>query len=244
MQFLLDHMVAVIVATILTVALMTQQIHNRQASIERVSVYSAKVQSLVFGEWFEDDVAKLGSRFGRERGRFAMETRVEDGVKYTDGFTFYYNTSTAPGNPRVSNRVEIRYRLVPDPDTQVVTEEGATDGDDVTVPVYRIVRDSTYGQWDSAPVAGGPPGWVSPPSGPHATPGYQAPAGLRHFQIQPLDSEGRPLDDTTDPDDYAVRADYARLQFTVVPTLFPLHRARLVPKEGLHWATTIELRPL
>ena len=243
MQFILDNMVAMIVATVLTVALMGQQIRNRQASIERISVYSAKVQSLAFGEWFEDDVVKLGSRFGHERGRFAMTTRVEGGVKYTDAFTFYYNTSTVPGTSR-SSRVEIRYRLVPDTETRVVTEEGATAAGDVVLPVYRIVRDSTYGQWDSNPVSGGPPGWVGSPSGPHATPEYQAPAGLRHFQVQPLDSEGRPLDDTTDPDDYAVRADYARLQFTVVPTLFPLHRARLVPKEGLHWATTLELRPL
>ena len=241
MQFILDHMIASVVAAILTVAMMSQQISNRQASVERISVYSAKAQALAFGEWLEDDVAKLGSRFGRERGRFSMETRVEGGVRYTDAFTFHYNTENDGAG--VVRRVEIRYTLEEDADADVVVEKGDTPSDDVRLTVYRLRRDSLSGKYNTETGtwlgSGGRPGWV-------ATPRYRAPTGLRHFQIQPMDSEGRPLDDETPghEDDYASEADYARLQFTVVPTLFPLHRARLVPKEGLHWATTIELRPL
>ena len=241
MQFILDHMIAAVVAAILTVAMMAQQINNRQASIERISVYSAKAQALAFGEWLEDDVAKLGARFGRERGRFSMETRVEGGVRYTDAFTFHYNTEN--DGTGIVRRVEIRYTLDEDTDTDVVVEEGDTPSDDVRLTVYRLQRDSLSGKYNTETgtwlASGGRPDWV-------ATPSYQAPTGLRHFQIQPMDSEGQPLDDQTPGHeaDYARDADYARLQFTVVPTLFPLHRARLVPKEGLHWATTIELRPL
>ena len=240
MQFLLDHAVAAIVAAVLTIALMTQQIRNRQASVERISVYSAKAQSLGFGEWLEDDVSKLGARFGRERGRFSMSTRVTDGVAYTDTFRFHYNDSFVPDSP-VANRVEIEYRLVPDTATRAVVEEGATAADDVVMPLYRIERDSVYGQYNYT--LGDWVNGVRPT--PIHTPGYQAPVGLRHFHIQPMDSQGREIDDLTPGHEatYAVDSDYVRLQFTTVPTLFPLHRARLVPKEGLHWATTIELRP-
>lgn len=239
MQFILDHMIASVVAAILTVAMMAQQINNRQASIERISVYSAKAQALAFGEWFEDDVAKLGTRFGQERGRFSMKTRVEDGVKFTDAFTFHYNSEVkSDGEVR---RVEISYRLVEDTETRAVVKKGDTPAGDVLIPVYRLERDSVSGLYNTE--SGGWLAGTRPE--PVPTPGYQAPVGLRHFQIQPLDSQGRELDDETPSpnDDYAKKADYARLQFTVVPTLFPLHRARLVPKEGLHWATTIELRP-
>lgn len=240
MQLILDHMIAAIVAGVLTIALMSQQIRNRQASVERISVYSAKAQSLVFGEWFEDDIAKLGTRFGRERGRFSMTTRIEDGVKYTDEFTLHYNASSSGAG--VVRRVEIRYMLEEDTTADLVIEEGDTPADEVRLTAYRLRRDSLSGRYDTITDTwlepGGRPDWTE-------TPGYRAPAGLRHFQVQPMDSDGQPLDDSEPghETDYAVEADYARLQFTVVPTLFPLHRARLVPKEGLHWATTIELRP-
>ncbi|MDT0630561.1 hypothetical protein RQM47_13830 [Rubrivirga sp. S365] len=239
MQFILDHMIASVVAAILTVAMMAQQINNRQASIERISVYSAKAQALAFGEWLEDDVVKLGSRFGQERGRFSMKTRPEGGVKFTEAFTFHYNSEVQSDG--AVRRVEISYRLVPDTETRAVVEKGDTPADDVRIPVYRLRRDSLSGLYNPESktwLAGSRPA-------PVPTPSYQAPVGLRHFQVQPLDSQGREFDDLTPghADDYAHKADYARLQFTVVPTLFPLHRARLVPKEGLHWATTIELRP-
>lgn len=243
MQFILDHTIAAIVAAILTLALLTQQVRNRQASVERISVYSAKAQSLGFGEWLEDDVAKLGARFGRERGRFRISTALDgDGVAYTDTFRFHYNASFLP-DTTIANRVEIEYRVVRDTTVRAVVEEGATPADDVLMPLYRLERDSVYGPYNVHPSVDGWVGGARPTAVP--TPGYRAPVGLRHFHIQPMDSEGRPVDDTTPThrDTYALEADYVRLQFTTVPTLFPLHRARLVPKEGLHWATTIELRP-
>lgn len=245
MQFFYDHLIATFVSVTLTVALMTQQVNTRQAALERVSVYSAKTQSLAFAEWLEDDVVKLGARFGGVRERFSMTSRVEGGTQYTDQFEFYYNAATKTGT--VVERVEVRYVLEPDTTTRVVARQGPTDAEDVTIPVYRLRRSERRGEYRTAAVEGSdqpqPVGWLpGSPSAWEQTADYATPAGLRHFQIQPLDSEGRPFDDTNAAD-YALRADYVRVQFTVVPTLFPLDRARIVPKEGLHWATTVELRP-
>ena len=243
MQFFFDHLIATFVGVTLTVALMTQQVNTRQAALERISVYSAKTQSLAFAEWLEDDVIKLGSRFGGARDRFTMASSAVGSARYTDRFEFYYNDAAKAGT--VVERVEVRYVLEPDTDTRVVVERGATDADDVTVDLYRLRRSERRGDWDTAEdeVTGDPAGWIGTAPDWVVSADYATPAGLRHFQIQPLDSEGRPFDDTNAPDDYALRADYVRLQFTVVPTLFPLDKARIVPKEGLHWATTIELRP-
>lgn len=235
MQLILDNLIATIVAMTLAVTLLGQQNLNRQQSLERVSVYAAKTQALGFAEWLEDDVVKLGARFGRSRDRFQATTKeTDDGIRYTSQFEFYYNDGTVTEN--VTNRVEVQYKFEPDTDTRVVVQKGETDADDVLLDVYNLVRSERSGRYDTTTKTwltptGADPDWV-------VSEGYRSPPGLRHFHIEPRDSDSQPVDDSA-PED----ADYARVQFTVVPTLFPLHRARMIPKKGLHWATTIEIRP-
>ena len=231
MQFILDHLIATLVAATLGLAMFAQQIQSRQAAMERQSVHQAKGQALAFGEWLEDDVVKLGSRFGRDRDRFEIETEIIDGRSFTRRFEYYYYDGNV--SDEVAARVEVLYELAEDNATRVVVTQGETPADDVTMQVYTITRSERRGSYDTANEAwvGGEPVW-SP------TPEYGSPHGLRHFLIQPRDSDSQ---DVADAD--AEEADYVRLEFSVVPTLFPLHRARIVPPNGLHWATTIEIRP-
>ena len=233
MQFILDHLIATLVAATLGLAMIAQQIQSRQAAMERQSVHQAKGQALAFGEWLEDDVVKLGSRFGRDRDRFSIDTdTTADGRLFTRRFEYYYYDGTITNN--VSSRVEVVYDLDEDDATRVVAVEGDTPADDVTVQVYTISRSERRGQYNTATeawVAGSPTAWTP-------TPEYGSPHGLRHFLIEPRDSDSQPVDDED-----AQEADYVRLEFSVVPTLFPLHRARIIPENGLHWATTIEIRP-
>ncbi len=236
MQFIFDNLIATFVAMTLAVTLLGQQNLNRQQSLERISVYDAKTKALGFAEWVEDDVVKLGARFGRSRDRFQTTTEVRDGIPFTTEFEYYYNDGAVTDN--VVDRVEVRYILLPDNTQRLVAQKGATTAEDVVVPVYTLERAERTGRyntvsetWLGGPTVGWEPSW-------DVTPGYQSPPGLRHFLIEPRDSDGQTVDDS-EPEE----ADYARVQFSVVPTLFPLHRARLVPKKGLHWATTIEIRP-
>ena len=251
MQLIFDNLIATFVAMTLTVSLMSQQARTRQETLERVSVYDAKTKSLGFAEWLEYDVVRLGARFGRSRDRFQATTdSVAVGgeyVKYTSRFEFYYNEGSTT-NDEVT-RVEVLYELVPDTSRRLVVQKGATPADDVTLDVYDLVRSEKRGKYnvgkpataatETAPAQPAQPAfWVGGDPGWQVTPGHRSPAGLRHFHIEPRDSDGRPVGD-----DEPEEADYARVQFSVVPTLFPLHRARLIPHRGLHWATTVEIRP-
>ena len=253
MQLIFDNLIATMVAMALTVSLLSQQTRTRQESLERVSVFAAKTQSLAFAEWLEYDVVKLGARFGRSRNRFEATTETVDGVPFTTAFEFRYHKDAAANN--VVTRVEVRYEIVPDADTRVVIEKGATPADDRTMPVYRLVRSVREGKYNLGQPATDPrpatlltpaepgkpavaPYWVGGAPGFEVTEDHASPVGLRHFHIEPRDSDGNPV-----PDNRPEDADYVRVQFSVVPTMFPLHRARLVPKNGLHWATTVEIRP-
>lgn len=241
MQLLFDNLIATMVAMTLTLSLMGQQVRTRQEGLERISVYAAKTQSLGFAEWLEDDVVKLGARFGRSRERFKTVTEERDGTPFTTRFEYYYNEGTAENNQ--IQRVEVLYEVVPDTETRAVVQKGETKAQDVTLDLYRLVRSSRSGQYNlGTPAVGGTPaqpaGWAHGEPTWKVTAEYQSPAGLRHFHIEPRDSDQKSVSD-----DEPENADYVRVQFSVVPTLFPLHRARLVPQKGLHWATTVEIRP-
>lgn len=231
MQFILDHLIATLVAATLGLSLFSQQIQNRQAAMERQAVYHAKSQALVFGEWLEDDVVRLGARFGRSRDRFQAVTETIDGKDFTRRFEYYYNEGVVTQN--VLTRVEVVYELQEDNDLRLVTEKGATAADDEVMQTYTITRQTRKGEYniETDTWVMGEPTW-------QPTADYQAPRGLRYFYIEPRDSNGLRV-----PDERSEEADYVRLEFIVMPTLFPLHRARLIPEDGLQWATTIEIRP-
>lgn len=231
MQFLLDNLIASLVAMTLGLAMIAQGLQNRQASMERQAVYQAKAQSLVFGEWLEDDVVKLGARFGRERRRFLAETETIDGRPYTRSFEFYYHEGVISDDD--VTRVEIKYELFEDDSVRIVAEKGATRAEDVTLQTYRLVRSSRRGEYrvSTRDWVGADPAW-------EVSTDYRSPAGLRYFYIEPRDSNSQRV-----PDERSEEADYARIEFVVTPSLFPLYKARIIPKAGLHWATTIEIRP-
>lgn len=231
MQFLLDHLIATLVATTLGLALFSQQLQNRQSAMERQAVYQAKSQALSFAEWLEDDIVKLGSRFGRDRNRYLAVTETIDGQPYTRRFEYYYYENVVSAD--VVTRVEVVYDLNEDDATRVVAVKGDTPADDETIPVYTLSRSERSGQYNTATQT-----WVAGAPAWEATPGYGAPHGLRYFYIEPRDADGQRV-----PDDRSEDADYVRLEFIVIPTLYPLHSARLIPKAGLQWATTVEIRP-
>lgn len=229
MQFIYDNLIAVIVSMTLAVALLSQQTGVRQETLERQSVYDAKVKALAFAEWLEDDVATLGARFGRSRERFRDSTVLIGGEPTTRRFEYYYYESNADAG-NVVQRTEIRYTLLDDGRAFA----GLRGRDSVHVPFYRLVRERRTGRYHLG--ADGSGAWVGSAPLWGVPPGYTTPRGLSRFLVEPLDSDGRAAPTPQD-------ADYVRLHFAVVPTMFPLHRARLIPASGLFWGTTIEIRP-
>ncbi len=157
MQFIFDHLIATIVAATLGMTLISQNLNNRQASQERQSVYHAKAQALGFGEWLEDDIVKLGARFGRDRNRFLAETETINGVNYTRSFEFYYHDEVVSQN--VVGRVEVRYELEEDDGLRLVLTKGATAAQDELVQTYRLTRYERKGKYktDNKKWVGGEP---------------------------------------------------------------------------------------
>ena len=238
MQFFFDHIIASLVTITLGLSIISQQATVRQDSLERLSIYQAKGHSLAFAEWVEDDVVKLGARFGTSRDRFDTDTDHEttaDGsdVFYTSLFEYFYNSES---DGTTATRVEVRYEVVPY--DSVLTSVNEVTGDSLHVPLYELTRSEREGTYTlENPKEGVAGGWVGSEPTWGETTGYRSPPGLRYFRIIPLDSDGN--DVTHDP----TKADYIRIEFEVTPTLFPLHRARLIPSRPLHWQTTLEIRP-
>jgi hypothetical protein len=226
MQVIFDHLIAITISAVLAMILMSQQLASRQDSLERQSVYDAKTKALAFAEWLEDDIVKLGARFGQDRDRFTFETDTLDGAEFTTRFEYYYNERT--NDDGTTQRVEVRYQLANTDSMLVAT--GATASDSIYVQLYEVARSTRAGQArDGDWVSDVPPTW-------EISEGYRTPYGLSYFQIEPRNSQGIPVTDPTE-------ADYVRLQFSVVPSMFPVHRARMISGAGLNWATTVEIRP-
>jgi hypothetical protein len=226
MQVIFDHLIAIMISAILAMILMSQQLNSRQDALERQSVYDAKKKAITFAEWLETDVVKLGARFGQSRDRFTFLTFERDSVTYTDRFEYYYNERmNADGT---SQRVEVRYQLTATDSMLVDVDPNSNDS--TYVQLYQLERFNRAGQaLEGVWVSSVEPTW-------QVSEGYRSPYGLSHFEIEPRNSDGVPVTDPTE-------ADYVRLQFSLVPSLFPVHRARMISAAGLSWATTVEIRP-
>ena len=234
MQFIFDNLIAVMVSASLAVILLTQQTSTRQDAIERQSVYSAKVQSLALAEWLERDIVKLGARFGEDRNRFTSTepTRI-NGAPFTTRFDFSYNErENSDGSV---DRIQVLYQLIRTDSSLVALATAATPAR--YVALFRLDRSERTGRWKGGR-------WINSAGDPAPTPAYvpdptrKGPAGLSYFYIEPRTSNGAALTSAR-----AAEADYIHVQFSVLPTLFPVHKARFVRETGLSWASTFEIRP-
>lgn len=232
MQFLLDNIIAVIVAVSLTVLLLTQQTATRQDALERESVYNAKTQALSLSSWLERDIVKLGARFGADRDRFRYtEPVVRNGVPLTPSFTFFFNEGENPDG--TVDRVKVEYLIVRTDSAKVAVAP------DRYAPLYQLQRSEGAGRYKDGKWrdAANNPTTVEPTLIRSRTHG--SPPGLTSFYIEPRTSDGAAILDPT----RATDADYMRVQFSILPTLFPVYRARYVNASGLSWASTFEIRP-
>lgn len=231
MQLLLDNLIAIIVAASLAVLLLTQQTSTRQDTMERQSVYSAKAQTLSFASWIERDMVRLGARFGDDRERFDYTRPVtRRGVAFTDTLAFYYNERE--NNDGSADRIAVKYVLTQTDSVQVAKAPVRFQ------PVYRLERYEGAGRFKDGRWVNAAGATVPRPALTRSN-AYGSPAGLMSFYIEPRTSDGAAI---TDPA-RATDADYMHVQFSVLPTLFPVYRARYINASGLSWASTFEIRP-
>ncbi len=237
MQFLLDNLIAIIVAGMVMLTLHVTQSRSSHASIEQVTSHSVKEKTLIFGQWVEDDILNLGANVGTNMYRID-EPVVDPLTGNTTEWTFFSDSVRAGG---AEMRLFKRYRLV---ETEQATFSNKT------FQLYQVERDSAVVDF---PASGVPPTTASVPTGAWVL-GTRSIGTLSFFEISLLDrhgdtpcpseaeqikdAQGKVVDCTDEIDVY--KADYVRVRFGVVPehVLKPDNYIR-----ELYWVRTIKVRP-
>ncbi len=225
MQFILDNLIAVLVAGVLLLTLQVTQVRSQHADIEQVASHSVKTKTLIFGHWVEQDILGIGANFGTNTYRF--EEPDTSAIGNTTRWVFFSDSTRDDGT---SLRVFKRYRLL---ETEVV--EFQTD----TVQMYQVRRDSValdFGSGGTAPTVASIPesSW---------TRDTRSIGTLSFFRVDLLDRQGetpRYTDGAMDGEIDPNKADYIRVRFGVVPeyVLKPDNYIR-----ELYWSKTLKVRP-
>ena len=218
MQVLLDHLISILVAGVVTLVLLTTQTRSQHAVIEQTASHGVKAKALAFGQWIERDVLNLGANVGHNTYRFT-EPEVD-----TSGNTtrwVFFSDSTRTNGTRL--RSYTRYRLEP---TEMVEFQ------DTTMQMYVVNRDTAavnyVGDTVAMPTSGQ---WVR---------NLWTIGTLSFFRIEMLGSMGdTPRIAATGAIDVD-KVDYIRVRFGVVPeyVLRPDNYIR-----ELYWVRTLKVRP-
>ncbi|MDX1407661.1 MAG: hypothetical protein R3330_05990 [Saprospiraceae bacterium] len=192
MQFILDHLMTIILAGAVLLILAATQIHAQRSGVEQTASYATKTKALQFGEWLEDDILSLGENFGRNRFRF--EVPEVDSLGNTRTFQFY---SDAPQMAGDTLREMTRYRLL---------KVGDVDRGGQIIPIFQMTRSVA-----SMPVVDGVA--QTPAESDWSDDGYSI-ATLSTFKIRMLDRRGA---NTTDVE----QGDFIRVEFSLIPQ-FPV----------------------
>jgi hypothetical protein len=236
MQFILDNLVAIIVAGVLLLGLQVTQVRSQHAGIEQVASHSVKAKTLVFGQWVERDVMDIGANFGTNMYRFEAPA-VDPETGNTTEWVFYSDTTAADGDQA---RIFKRYRLV---ETELASFR------DTTYQMYQVLRDSVVVDYPSHDV---PPTLADLDADDWVLNTWSI-GTLSFFEVDLLspdgqtpcpegteikDADGLVVDCTGDVDVYKVS--YIRVRFGVVPeyVLKPDNYMR-----ELYWVKTLKVRP-
>jgi len=109
MQFLLDHMVAILITAVILLIMVTNQMVTLESSIDDTSFYSAKKNTLDFANIIENDLNLTLHRYDLARAPFVWPTTAEG---RTTLFSFYRDSLDIATTPTDTVRLETRYRLV------------------------------------------------------------------------------------------------------------------------------------
>ncbi len=129
MQFIFDHIQAIIIASVIVLILIGMQMRNIETSIDDTSVYISKTNSLDLAKIIEEDLMLTLHRSDRSRDPFVWPTRADG---RTVLFEFYRDSLGNPFGVVDTFRIQTRYAL------NFLDSLHASDG---VVPIFEIVRE-------------------------------------------------------------------------------------------------------
>lgn len=217
MQFIFDHLSSILIASVVIMAVSTNQFRTQHSGMEAVSAQATKTKTLSFGKWIEEDILSLGANFGTNRYRFEIPSY--DAAGNSTEWVFYSDTTGASGD---TLRTVTRYRLEQTGTAPVVSPHTE---DDTTQALFQLKRDVAIAQvtnnsipdlstlsWEQAGASMGT---------------------LSRFRIDLLGRMGTIADDPE-------TADYIRVRMSVVPE-FLLNPDNYLTE--MYWSSTLKVRP-
>jgi len=148
MQFIYDNIVATIIATTVTMILVTIQLRAMQTNVAKTSRNIVKQEAENFASWLEDDLEDMGANIDQDE-EVAYEAPVDssltDSTSMTTAFTFYRDSLANNGQDTV--RVATRYR---------VRKKGAREVDGESEDLFQLIRKQKIGggPWATVDVKG------------------------------------------------------------------------------------------
>jgi hypothetical protein len=195
MEFIYDNMVATIIATTVTLLLITIQLRATQKNIARASRNVVKEEAQTFATWLEKDLEQIGANVDPDEAAFNFKgTNPHHPDSITKNFVFYRDSLTSTGD---TVRVKTRYRVRKEKTTIV-------EGD--TADLYQLTRKKKVGSGTWSSVKG-----LSTPT-------------LEYFKIDMLNKDAeRVLTPEINPDDvHSIRVRFSavapfRNESTILP---------------------------
>lgn len=205
MILLLDHLLAIVVGSVLGIVIFTTAMRVQSLNHEANTTYAMRRLSSDMATWMEDDVLSIGRNMPLNQIPYANPV---DSAGLTKTFTFYRDSVSVVGGVSTVNRINTQYRL----------RYAGTRGSGAEA--YNIYRVDRYVQVDGG-------AWNFDGS---------APPYLKHFKIEMLDRDAKPIADPVaafgiDPN--TVRNTGIRF------TLATPHEQRGLALQSVHFASTL-----
>ena len=213
MQFIFDHILAFLIASVVIMIVVANQMRTMESGMEDTSTYIAKNNSLDLAEMIEDDLNMTLHRYDTGRSPFTWPI-TQDADGRTTSFSFYRDSLNTLGQ---TVRLFSRYRLQFSDSLQTnVTDSTGTTV--VTQPLFEVIREECSTISPTVPCvpvfAGNSAPWVS------------------DFRVAPLRIDKSPAVSLAE-------SHYLQISFIMNP---PYRTERQIV-DKLHWSTLLQVQP-
>lgn len=217
MQFIFDHLQALLIASVVILVLVANQMRTLEDGLEDTSVYIAKNNSLDLAEMIEADLNMTLHRFDTGEAPFTWSDMMTD----TDGRTTQFVLYRDSVDSGVTYRIQTRYRLSFVDSLYVHTVDSLGDRTVESNPMFEVIREECSYLVSSYTCS----------SGDYKFAGNSAPY-IKDFRITPLQQDKSLAANIT-------QAHYLQVSFIMSP---PLQTDRQVV-DKLHWSTLLQVQP-
>lgn len=218
MQFLIDHLLAIIISGVVILILIVNQVRTLDEGLEDTSVYMAKKYSLDLAEIIEEDFNMTLHRYNTSREPFDWGAMTTDAAGRTTFFKFYRDSVDLSTSETV--RLETRYSLNFVDSLYTTMVDGVGNSSVVSEPLFELVREEC--QTTASGTACGT-GWDFA--------GNSAP-WVQDFKIVPLRQNQQLATSVAE-------THYLKVSFTMSP---PIRTERQVI-DKLQWSALRQVRP-